>query len=109
MATEQSMAHADRSISKSKFGLTRAGGRRRLNLRILIGAGILTFFVVIAVVAPLIAPYDPLLPNPGPLAGAPQCRPSAGQRRVRAGRAQSAHLRRQDLDQGLDGIDRPGA
>jgi len=64
MATEQSIAHADRSISRSKFGLTRAGGPRRLNLRILFGAGILTFFVVISVVAPLIAPYDPLLPNP---------------------------------------------
>ncbi len=79
MATEQSMTHADRSISESRIGLTRAGGRRRLNLRILIGGGILTLFVVIAVVAPLIAPYDPLLPRSGSLAGAPQRRPSAGQ------------------------------
>ena len=30
----------------------------------MIGGGILTLFVVIAVVARLIAPYDPLLPNP---------------------------------------------
>jgi ABC-type dipeptide/oligopeptide/nickel transport system permease subunit len=63
MATEPSAAPASRSIGKSRSGLTRAGGRRRPNLRILIGADILTFFVAIAVVAPLIAPYDPLLPD----------------------------------------------
>ena len=63
MATEPSVAPARRSIGKSRSGLTRAGGRRRLNLRILIGGGILTGFVVIAALAPLIAPYDPLLPD----------------------------------------------
>ena len=63
MATEQSMAPAGRNISKSTIRLTKAGGRRRPNLRIMIGGGILTGFVVIAVVAPLIAPYDPLLPD----------------------------------------------
>jgi peptide/nickel transport system permease protein len=63
MATEPSTAQAGGSLSKSRIGLPRAGGRRRLNLRILIGGGILTLFVVIAVAAPLIAPYDPLLPN----------------------------------------------
>ena len=64
MATERSMAQTERGSGKRKAGLSRAGGRRRLNLRILIGGGILTLFVVIAVFAPLIAPYDPLLPNP---------------------------------------------
>src|SRR5262245_1207428 len=63
MATKPSMAPAGCSSGKSKSGLTRAGGRRRVNLRILIGGGILTGFVVIAAVAPLIAPYDPLLPD----------------------------------------------
>ena len=63
MATEQSMAPAGRNNSKSTIRLAKAGGRRRPNLRIMIGGGILTGFVVIAVVAPLIAPYDPLLPD----------------------------------------------
>src|SRR5438128_898497 len=63
MATEQSMAPAGRNVSKSTIRLAKAGGRRRPNLRIMIGGGILTGFVVIAVVAPLIAPYDPLLPD----------------------------------------------
>jgi peptide/nickel transport system permease protein len=64
MAAELSVTRAGRGIGSSKIGLARAGGRRRPNLRILIGGGILTIFVVIAVVAPLIAPYDPLMPDP---------------------------------------------
>jgi peptide/nickel transport system permease protein len=64
MATGPGMALADRRLRESGIGPTRAGGWRRPNLRILIGGGILTLFVAIAVLAPLIAPYDPLLPNP---------------------------------------------
>ena len=64
MATERSVAPVERGRGRRTGGLSRAGGRRRLNLRILIGGGVLTLFVVIAVFAPLIAPYDPLLPNP---------------------------------------------
>ena len=64
MGAEQSVAPAGRSVSVSRIGRTIGGGRCRLNPRILLGGGILVLFTMVAVVAPLIAPYDPLLPDP---------------------------------------------
>ena len=44
-------------------GAVRAG-RRALNPRLVVGGLILVFFIVVALLAPLLAPHDPLLPNP---------------------------------------------
>jgi peptide/nickel transport system permease protein len=40
------------------------GARRRPSARLLVGGGVLGLFILVAVLAPLIAPHDPLLPDP---------------------------------------------
>jgi peptide/nickel transport system permease protein len=49
----------------------RARRRRSLNARILVGGGVLLVFLLLALLAPLAAPYDPLRPEPALALAAP--------------------------------------
>src|SRR5437762_2194863 len=45
--------------------------RWRLNARILVGGGIVALMILVALLAPIVAPYDPLAPDPSRSLGPP--------------------------------------
>jgi peptide/nickel transport system permease protein len=64
VAGQPSLALGDPALDRPAAAVVAARAPRPLNRRILIGGGILTLFILIAVLAPLVAPHDPLQPNP---------------------------------------------
>ena len=64
MAGQTGGVDAVAAFPEAGAAVVRTPRRRSLNLRIVVAGGIILTLVVLAIVAPMVAPYDPLAPEP---------------------------------------------
>ncbi|HZO33015.1 MAG TPA: ABC transporter permease [Chloroflexota bacterium] len=64
MAEQTGGADAVAALPEAQASVVRTPRRRSLNPRIVVAGGIIMALTVLAIVAPLVAPYDPLAPEP---------------------------------------------